>query len=266
VKFLLVTDLDNTLIGDDRATIALNQNLASLNADIEQENLVLVYATGRSLVSYKDLCYEFLLRTGEALLDPHYLVAGVGSEIYRKNTLDRDWANHISSDWERQAIATLASSIPELLPQAETEQNQWKLSYLVKSKDNFATIQNLKRQLNQAGLKAQIIFSSDRDLDILPRNSGKGKAVTYLRERLGIDMKQTLVCGDSGNDITMFEQKTLGVIVQNSQHELLEWHQLHSYPQHYVSQKGYAWGILEAIAHFQLNGNIKIKPQSNGRG
>jgi sucrose-6-phosphatase len=248
VKFLLVTDLDNTLIGDDRATITLNQEL-----NIVKENLVLVYATGRSLVSYKDLCYEFLLRTGKSLLEPDYLVAGVGSEIYRRNTLDRDWAGHISSDWERQAIATLANSISELIPQAETEQNPWKLSYLVNSTDNFAIIQNLKRQLNQAGLKAQVVFSSDRDLDILPRNSGKGKAVTYLREKLGITSDRTLVCGDSGNDITMFEQQTLGVIVQNSQHELLEWHQLHSYPQHYVSQKGYAWGILEAIAtHFSL--------------
>jgi len=262
VKFLLVTDLDNTLIGDDQATIALIKKLTPI-----RQNLSLVYATGRSLVSYNSLCQEFRLRTGQSLLVPDYLVTSVGSEIYsgvysetdRENTLvqawtrDQDWANHISIDWERQAIATLASATAELLAQSEIEQNEWKLSYLLNSKHNFTIIQNLKQKLNQAGLKAQVIFSSDRDLDILPKKSGKGKAVTYLREKLGIAANRTLVCGDSGNDVAMFEQMTLGVIVKNSQQELLDWHQLHSYPNHYVSQRDCAWGILEAIAHFQIH-------------
>ncbi|CAN1212844.1 sucrose-phosphate phosphatase [Tumidithrix helvetica PCC 7403] len=247
MKFLLATDLDNTLIGDDRATIALNQKLASA-----REQVCLVYATGRSLVSYQELCRDFLKRTDQSLLEPDYLVTGVGSQIYSENTLDRKWAEQISRGWEREAIALLAKSMPELLPQSQSEQNQWKLSYLLDSKHNDAIVKELKDRLDQMGIKAQIIFSSDRDLDILPKDSGKGKAVNYLRDKLQIPREYALVCGDSGNDIAMFEQMTLGAIVRNSQQELLVWQQLHSHPYRYLSPSAYAWGILEAIAHFKI--------------
>ncbi len=253
-KFLLVTDLDNTLIGDDEGTIALNEKLATIG-----ENFYLVYATGRSLSSYQQLCREFLERTGQSLLNPDFLITGVGSEIYLGHSLDREidreWAEQISVSWLREAISILVKSMPELLPQPLAEQKLWKLSYFLNSSNNGeinkAIMQRLESQLKERGLEAQLIFSSNRDVDILPKNSGKGKAVKYLREKLGINRECTLVCGDSGNDITMFEQMTLGVIVSNSQIELLEWHKLHCHPDHYLAQSSYAWGILEAIAHFE---------------
>jgi len=99
-----------------------------------------------------------------------------------------------------------------------------------------------------------VIFSSDRDLDIVPSNSGKGEAVSYLRQKLQIAPQATLVCGDSGNDISMFQQRTLGVIVSNSQPELIDWHKSNQCVDRYLAKSSYAWGILEALAHFKLIG------------
>jgi sucrose-6-phosphatase len=247
-KFLLVTDLDNTLIGDHEATISLNQQLSLIRADF-----YLIYATGRSIVSVEQLGQEFQAMTGTSLLEPDYLVAGVGSEIYQRSSLDQTWAAHLSQDWQPEAIANLVATCPQFQPQSKAEQNPWKLSYYAKSDHNAAAVAKLSHQLAAAELAAQVVFSSDRDLDILPRNSGKGQAMKYLREKLQIQPQRTLVCGDSGNDIGLFEQQTLGVMVSNSQPELLNWHRSNPHPQHHRATSPYAWGILEALAHFKLH-------------
>ncbi len=246
-KFLLVTDLDNTLIGDHEATIALNQKLSLIRADF-----YLIYATGRSIVSVQELAQEFEATTRTPLLEPDYLVAGVGSEIYQSSALDQTWADHLSQDWQREAIADLLAACPEFQPQSKAEQNPWKLSYYANSDQNAAAVAKLRHQLASAELAAQVVFSSDRDLDILPRKSGKGQAMKYLREKLQIQPQLTLVCGDSGNDIGLFEQRTLGVMVSNSQPELLDWHRTNPHPDHHRATSPYAWGILEALAHFKL--------------
>jgi sucrose-6-phosphatase len=247
MKFLLVTDLDNTLIGEHESTIALNQLLSPI-----RDRLHLIYATGRSFNSYQQLYKDFHLSAGQSLLEPDYLVTGVGSEIYERDRRDPVWASTLSQGWDRSAIALLVESMPELVLQSPDGQNQWKLSYCANSQNNKLVVEQLKQRLQGAGLSAQVIFSSDRDVDILPSASGKGKAVDYLRTQLDIPKARTLVCGDSGNDITMFEQRTLGVVVNNAQSELLEWHRLNFDPNHYLARSTYAEGIIEAINYFKL--------------
>ncbi|NJL88880.1 MAG: HAD-IIB family hydrolase [Coleofasciculaceae cyanobacterium SM2_1_6] len=268
VKFLLATDLDNTLVGDLWATIGLNQRLAAA-----RQQFYLVYATGRSLDSFRQLQQEFHSDTNTQLLEPDYLVAGVGTEIYHQGQLDQEWAAHLSQHWQREAITKIGDNFPALIYQPDTEQNPWKVSYylqptaistpssflsaadlqnLPKQKSNKQIIDDLRLQLAAVGLSAQVVFSSNRDVDILPYHGDKGQAVRYLQKKLRVNSQFTLVCGDSGNDITMFQEKTLGVMVGNSQPELLEWHEAHPEAQHYLARSTYANAIWEAIEHFQL--------------
>ncbi|MEG4803671.1 sucrose-phosphate phosphatase [Microcoleus sp. ARI1-B5] len=240
MKFLLVTDLDNTLVGDDAATQVLNQRLQS-----KRSQICLVYATGRSHASTCELIAD------KQLLAPDYTIAGVGSEIYQDATLDLDWAQYISQDWDKMAIASLAQQFKKLKPQSLTEQNPWKISYCLEpAAENTSIIQTLQQKLAASGLAAQIIFSSNRDVDILPQTSNKGKALTYLQKRLQIPSDATLVCGDSGNDISMFEQDVRGVIVANALSELLAWHREYGTKNHYLAGSACAGGILEGMAYF----------------
>lgn len=240
MKFLLVTDLDNTLVGDAQAALALNLRLATL-----RDRLCLIYATGRSYGSAQRLKHR------EQLLQPDFWVTGVGTEIHDQGQEDTVWAEWLAQDWQRDAIATLVQSFPELIPQSSQEQNPRKLSYFLRSPSAESILANLQANLLQMNLAAKIIFSSSEDVDILPIRGDKGLAVTYLREKLQIPAKLTLVCGDSGNDISLFQQSTLGVIVGNAQPELLNWHRQQGQPQHYLSQSSYAWGILEGLFHFK---------------
>ncbi|MEE3718632.1 sucrose-phosphate phosphatase [Tumidithrix elongata RA019] len=247
MRFLLVTDLDNALIGDNRATIALYQKLIPY-----RKRFCLIYATGRSMLSVKDLTRSFQKMTGDWLLEPDYLITGVGSEIYGQDGLDREWAERLTKNWQRTAIANLLKSFPDLSLQPPSEQNLWKLSYYVESSHNAAAVESIRNLLTNVGLPAQIAFSSNRDLDILPVNGGKGNAVNYLRSKLELSIDATLVCGSSGNDISLFEQQTLGVMLSNSQKELLDWHQSHRLSQHYLARSPYGWGIIEALDHFKM--------------
>jgi len=240
MKFLLVTDLDNTLVGDDEATQILNQFLQS-----KRSQICLVYATGRSHDSTNELIAQ------KQLLAPDYLIAGVGSEIYQDGALDLDLAEDLSQGWDKMALASLAQQFSQLKSQSPKEQNPWKISYsLEPAAENSSTVQALQQKLTESGLPAQIIFSSNRALDILPQTSNKGNAITYLQKRLQIPSEATLVCGDSGNDISMFEQDVRGVIVANALSELLEWHRECGTKNHYLAGSACAWGIMEGMAYF----------------
>jgi sucrose-6F-phosphate phosphohydrolase len=240
MKFLLVTDLDNTLVGDDEATQVLNQFLQS-----KRSQICLVYATGRSHASTSQLIAQ------KQLLAPDYLIAGVGSEIYHDGALDLDSAEYLSQARDKRARSSLAQQFSQVKSPSPKEQNPWKISYsLEPAAQNSSTVQALQHKLTESGLPAQIIFSSNSDREILPQTSNKGNAITYLQKRLQIPSEATLVCGDSGNDISMFEQDVRGVIVANALSELLEWHRECGTENHYLAGSACAWGIMEGMGYF----------------
>ena len=241
MKFLLVTDLDHTLVGDDQALLSLNQKLIAA-----RPHLGLIYATGRSYASARRLQQEV------QLLEPDYWVTGVGTEIYQQGERDLAWAEQLSQGWHREQIIHIAQAFPDLVPQPNQEQNPWKISFFLRSYQAEQILAELRHKLAQADITAQVIFSSNRDVDILPISGDKGLAMTHLRQKMQVPSHYTLVCGDSGNDISLFQQNTLGVIVGNAQPELRQWQQKHSQPQHYQAQSNYAWGILEALFYFKL--------------
>jgi sucrose-6F-phosphate phosphohydrolase len=242
MKFLLVTDLDNTLVGDEKATEKLNYCLEK-----RRNQFCIVYATGRSYSSANQLKVE------AELLEPDYWIVGVGTEIYHQNQLDSSWVSCLSLGWNRDKIEAIALSFSTLQPQSQGEQNPWKISFHLEPTADFSVIKQLQTQLEQANLPAQVIFSSGRDVDILPESGNKGKATSFLRQRLDISADATLVCGDSGNDISLFQQPAKGVIVNNAQPELLKWYYERRSPHHYLARSPYAQGILEALEYFNFN-------------
>jgi hypothetical protein len=247
VKFLIISDLDNTWIGDDTATIALQQTLKE-----KRDHFYLVYATGRSFCSVARKMRNFWLLTGEPLLKPDYLITGVGSEIYHQGILDYYWATYISQGWDRDGVVQVTQQFPQLLPQIDTEQNPWKVSFCLQPNTKPAILNTVHEQILQLGIQAKIIFSSGRDIDILPQATDKGIAAMYLREKLQIPLDQTLVCGDSGNDLSLYQHGTRGVIVNNAQSELVQWYRQSGTANHYFAKSDYAWGVLEAINYFNL--------------
>jgi hypothetical protein len=243
-KFLLMTDLDNTLVGDDQALVQLNQVLSPYR---QQKQCLLVYSTGRSQERYLQLKAE------KSLLEPDALILAVGTQIFQKgcSTPDSTWKETLSQNWDEQLVRQTAAKFAELKPQAQSEQNEFKASYFLAAEAAEQVIPNLRSMLQEQELEVQFVYSSGQDFDILPRRGNKGSAMIFLRHALGMEKEETIVCGDSGNDIAMFAvDESLGVIVGNAQPELLEWYHQHSSPHRYLAKAHCAGGILEGLRHF----------------
>lgn len=244
--FLFVTDLDNTLVGDDLALIELNHQLHNHR---QQYGSKIVYATGRSLYLYR------LLAEVKSLIRPDALITSVGTEMYFDHNYeqsDPQWGNILSQGWNRKAIVEIASQFKQLQSQPQSEQNPYKISYYLAEAVAKETITQLKVALAQSGYEIKMIYSAGQDLDLLPPNGDKGLAVQFLQGRWGISPDKTIVCGDSGNDISMFQGQEKGLIVSNAKPELLQWYETNRDENHYLAQAPCAGGILEGLKYFNL--------------
>lgn len=59
-------------------------------------------------------------------------------------------------------------------------------------------------------------FSSGRYYEFNPAGVDKGSGLRELADRLGIDIADTIACGDSANDMAMLEVAGLGIAVSNA--------------------------------------------------
>lgn len=244
-KFLLVTDLDNTLVGDDEAMAVLTQQLSQHRAEYGTR---IVYSTGRSFTSYQQL------RTEKQLLEPDALVTAVGTEIYfgtDKQIPNSQWSEKLSPGWNRELAVATAAHFPDLVPQPNSEQRPFKVSYFVSQQTSKAIIPQLESLLAEQGLAFKVVYSGGKDLDILPECGDKGLAMRFLRQTWDFPPSQTVACGDSGNDIALFSVgEERGIIVGNALPELRQWYETHPADYRYFARASYAGGVLEGLRHF----------------
>lgn len=245
-SFLFVTDLDNTLVGDDNALAVLNERL---DHHRRQYSTKIVYSTGRSLYLYRQLTTE------KSLLPPDALITSVGTEIYFNPTeaqCDRAWSEILSTGWDRAKIAEIANHYAALTPQPESEQNPFKISYYLSASAAKDILPNLESELVNHNLAIKLVYSGSQDLDILPRHGDKGLALQFLRQKWQIVPEKTVACGDSGNDIALFQGKEKGIVVGNAKPELRQWYQQNQKETLYFAQAHCAGGILEGLEYFEF--------------
>lgn len=233
--YILATDLDGTLVGDEAALGRLNQLLAAIRSDLS-----LIYLTGRHLASARELIEACRLMT------PDVVVTDVGTEIYWNPGYrpDQDWHEIVSSRWDADAVACALEGLANLQPQPIN--SKLRRSYWVKS-SFVTTVEAVRHRLKQNGCEVRVIASSGRDIDVLPARAGKGAALRHVLLRLG-QSENVVACGDSGNDIDLLQTAVNAVIVGNAQPELRN----HPFPPGVYRAAGCcAAGILEGLAHFR---------------
>jgi len=235
---LIVTDIDNTLTGDDEA----QKEVVNI-VEKYKDQVGVCFATGRSRESANDFLKKLEIPI------PDILISSVGSEIYYgKNMIkDKGWASHIEKQWDRSKVETLLSRFDFLQLQENENQRFFKLSYyMTPHPDRIPAIFDL---LAKNKLRVSLIYSSNRDMDILPYRVSKGKAVKYISTKWDIAPEKILVCGDSGNDMEMMSRRFRGVVVANysSEMEALKGHK----NVHFSAYK-HAAGVLDGIRYYGL--------------
>jgi sucrose-6F-phosphate phosphohydrolase len=240
---LFVTDLDHTLVGDDFAHEQLNEWLLAARSNGSK----IVYSTGRSLMRYQQLATE------APLFEPDLLIASVGTAMYSRldGAPNVEWQEKLKAGWDRDAVMATIAHFSDLVLQPETEQSAFKASFFLTEEASIELLPQLETLFKQQDLEVQMIYSSGRDLDLLPRHANKGSALTFVRQTLGFEPEQTIVCGDSGNDIALFAAGSeRGIIVGNAQPELRSWHRDHPSENRYFAKSFCAAGILEGLEYF----------------
>ncbi|MHB8901885.1 MAG: HAD family hydrolase, partial [Thermoguttaceae bacterium] len=118
---MLISDIDNTLVGDDEA-------LERLVALLEEHGKRFGFgvASGRNV----DLAMEVLHDKG--IVDVDVVVASVGAEIYYGSqcTLDKGWASHVRAKWRPDRVHQALDPLPFLYLQTQDHpQREFKISY-----------------------------------------------------------------------------------------------------------------------------------------
>ncbi|NPV29752.1 MAG: HAD-IIB family hydrolase [Firmicutes bacterium] len=237
-KYILATDLDGTLVGSRSALSEFNRLMLKHKNDI-----LLVYITGRTLISAWQLIVQ------ENLLYPHVLITDVGTEIYTPPWFRPDlvWESLMASNWDEKEIRSVIERIEGL--QKQEVHARFRLAYYTDRTTFKETVARLFESVRQTKLPVTIVPSMGYIIDAIPSCAGKGAALQYVQKLYCIKREHTLVCGDSGNDLSMFLKGYKGIVVGNAQPELKE--SIKNIPDEiYLSRSHYAEGILEGLKSY----------------
>lgn len=242
---LFSSDLDGTLLGNQPATLDFSATWQDLRNDGHAP--IFCYNTGRLLDDTRRVTLE------QGLIDPDYMICGVGTLIYdqiEKRVLSEFNAT-LEDHWDREQVDDLVPRVlRNIRPQPLHQQTEFKASWFA---DNLEPeeLAQLRDALDRSGLQTVVVYSSARDLDVLPCRANKGNALEWLLHRLGLAPEGCIVAGDSANDSDMFKVPGLGgrILPENAQAELVR--NLDGLDHHH-GRGQCAAGILDGLRHYQV--------------
>mmetsp|Transcript_35142 Transcript_35142/g.80148 ORF Transcript_35142/g.80148 Transcript_35142/m.80148 type:complete len:347 (+) Transcript_35142:17-1057(+) len=249
--WLLVTDLDGTLVGHDQSLAAFNKVWLTLQRTCSVQ---LVFATGRTIANCSDIMSQ--------LPRPDFWITACGAAITASNSssrIEKDWEAHIlGAGWDRKRVVSLAESVLGTLAVLGPDDEQTDLRVCLYCDPECvsrvtALLPELVASCKASSTPVRAIFSQAVFLELVPTRAGKGPAVAFLAERLGVLYENTIVCGDSGNDRDLLLEGGGGaVLVGNALPELRDAVLPELEDAAFEAAGCYAAGVIEGAAHFGL--------------
>ncbi|WP_081158694.1 HAD-IIB family hydrolase [Ensifer aridi] len=242
---LVASDIDGTLLGHEAAAERFQ---CAWDALSRHERPLLIYNSGRPA---DDM---LALVDAKLLPKPDYVIGGVGTMIIDERMRARveGFVKELGQPLDAAALAAVMNTIEGVIPQAAADQHPHKSSWCLHDAEE-QRIHEIAARLVGAGLDVKLIYSSRRDLDILPHAGGKGRALAWICRELAVDLDEVVVAGDTGNDREMFEMPHVrGVVVSNALPELRQ--AIGHDRRHFLAQASHADGVIEGLRHWGVIG------------
>lgn len=236
---ILFTDLDGTLLDDDK-------NITAGNRDAINEALTcghkIVISTGRPLASArvqaerlgltKEGCYAITYNGGQ-IYDtfhkktlygkefPKELITPIFQAAHRADLHIQTYSDtHIITERDTDALRRYADAyhLPVLLTDS-AEHGSDSPAYKLLAID-YTSHQKLvdfeKNILSQYADRIHSFYSNENLLEIVPVGVSKGFAVQWLCSYLQIPIEHSVAAGDAQNDIPMLEAAHVGAVMCNA--------------------------------------------------
>jgi len=240
---ILFFDLDGTLLNDEKTISPLTRE--TLENCVKAGHRFAI-SSGRPLASIRKLVDRLHLEDLNPLASSFN-----GSLVYDYETgknlmecrLSTDIVEKVRNLISPQGIHCHSYSESEILSEKETPELLFYAKYvnlpyrlvdnlaapgeepykmLIVTLDNRQLLEDLKIQLEEIlGDRVQCLLSNDMFLEVLPANSGKGAALTFLCEHYGISKEHSFAFADAENDISMLREARYGVCLLNGQKNAL---------------------------------------------
>lgn len=241
-KTILATDLDGTFLGGSHAQCAALYDWIGAHRD----EIVLIYASGRSLTAMQDVLDGLPLQ-------PDHIIADVGTSVYSgpqrlplaavEAWLDASW----SADAKDRILAVLRDHA-HLAPQIVVEGRRVSCFYSDEA-------QALRTRDLIVPMGFDVLLSAEKYFDVLPRGVQKGPTLLRTLQALNLAPERTLVAGDTLNDLSLFQTGLAGVAVANREPLLAE--ALAGMANVHHSEHEGAGGVLDALQRFHAEGAQK---------
>lgn len=222
---ILATDLDRTLLPNgswepDEEAIGLFNSLT------EKHDVLVVYVTGRNLALTEEAIAKYGVRS------PDILCGDVGTTIRKREgeawSFDEGWVSHVkkaSPRWSADAIREALADVEGMREQESEHLNQFKQSYYVNHELKDQVLQAVEERVKGRFDEVSIYSFDSQDgkglLDVLPASATKQTALEFVAEAHGVAKRDTVFCGDSGNDIFPLTAGFAGVLVRNADEQLV---------------------------------------------
>ncbi len=260
---VLATDLDGTFIpleGNEEN----KADLVQLEEALRANQVTLTFVTGRHLESVQDAISRY------ALPKPDWVICDVGSSIYQRNqdgtfTVADPYVDRLQSivgEFSPGKIREQFAANQALRLQEEEKQGKFKLSFYCDAKqlrkihdDVLDTITH--RELPYSVISSVDPFTGDGLIDLLPTDVSKAYALQWWTEHTGLDNKELVFSGDSGNDLAAMTAGYRTIVVGNASGDLMETvHQHYESKRQvdrvYIARKHATSGVLAGCRHFGL--------------
>ncbi len=207
-QLTLATDLDGTFLeGDSEIKNVFYNKLVRL-----REHVMLIYVTGRPVETVEHFCKMGYLP------HPHFIIGDHGTHIVEGTSFQviEQLQNPIIQKWNNSNNALKELLRDDIGIELQPIDPPYRVAYYY---DPDHLQDETVQKIIDAGY--DVILSSDVYLDILPTGVNKGSTLLNLLNELHINYETVITCGDSLNDLSLFQTGLKGIAVGNSEPKLI---------------------------------------------